>query len=323
MAPAENAMEVVVPVTPMEEEFNVTDTDKASAYLPYGVITTVVICVYGVNFILIMTINPVCLFVIRRMANMQPTTKNFMTSLLVSKMGFGIFVLIPSIIRTYVVFAEGSFWWILFFICDVVFNWQSFLSLLILTVDRYLAVAWCLHYPRLMTIRRSRIIICISWAVGLIFGLAFFFSTGTSLHVYTIQNFILITIIFIGIALIVTLYLHILVIARRQARRIAQDNQVVAGNNAPQRVSTKSFTTIFIIVTVVLLCWIPVCLFTLLFNVQVYVSVVVYFSFGVLYVATNWIDAVLFCARNKEFQETLRKLALACHSGLKQKWNRT
>ncbi|XP_038044545.1 melanocortin receptor 4-like [Patiria miniata] len=323
MAPAENAMEVVVPVTPMEEEFNVTDTDEASAYLPYGVTNTVFICVYGVNFILIMTINPVCLLVIRRMANMQPTTKNFMTSLLVSKMGYGIFVLIPFMIRTNVVFAEGSFWWILFFICDVVFNWQSFLSLLLLTVDRYLAVAWCLHYPRLMTIRRSRIIICISWAAGLIFGLAFFFSTGTSLHAYTIQNFILITIIFIGIALIVTLYLHILVIARRQARRIAQDNQAVAGNNAPQRVSTKSFTTIFIIVTVILLCWIPVCLFTLLLRVQVYVSPVVYFSFGVLYIATNWIDAVLFCARNKEFQKTLPKLALACFNGLMQKWNRT
>ncbi|XP_038044546.1 melanocortin receptor 4-like [Patiria miniata] len=320
MASAENAMEDILTVTPMEEGLNVTDTDEASAYLEYGVSTTFIICVYGVNIILTMTINPVCLLVIRQMANMQPTTKNFMTLLLVSKMGFGIFVLIPSMIRTYVVFAEGSFWWILGFICNVVFTLQSFLSLLILTVDRYLAVAWCLHYPRLMTIRRSKIIISISWAVGLIYGLIFIINASSDAGI--ILNFTVIVIIFIGIVLIVTLYLHILVIARRQARRIAQDNQAVAGNNAPQRVSTKSFTTIFIIVTVVLLCWIPVCLLDLLATSGVSVSPVIFRGSQVLFTTTNWIDAVIFCARNKEFQETVPKLTRTCFRAMRHKLNR-
>ena len=140
-------------------------------------------------------------------------------------------------------------------------NWTVHLSiyysLLLLTIDRYLAIVWCLHYPRLMTVRRSKIIVVLSWLTSLLIcslNSVWTYATSNTCDITDgVMEYILVSIATVELICIFALYMHMLVIARHQARRIAQENQP----NVPQRISTKSLTTVFIIFTALIIGWVP------------------------------------------------------------------
>ena len=106
----------------------------------------------------------------------------------------------------------------------------------LLTIDRFLAITYTLHYPRLMTLKRSKVIILLVWTLIItLYSALFCLSSKQSdntkqfqcLRHHNIRN-IFISISGVSLGTILTLYAYILKVARRQARLIAAQN--IIGN---------------------------------------------------------------------------------------------
>ena len=218
----------------------------------------VIIVHYALTIVLILTLNPLSLITLRRVASFQLTTKIFLASLTVNDLVVGLCLVTVLLIRhIHGKWQLGAMLCITYRTVRNLTLHLSIYSLLLLTIDRYLAIVWCLHYPRLMTVHRSKVIVVLGWLTSLLI------SSLNSVWTYTTSNtcdftdgvmeYVFVRIVIVEFICIFALYMHMLVIARHQARRIAQENQP----NAPQRISTKSLTTVFIIFTALIIGWGP------------------------------------------------------------------
>ena len=267
----------------------------------------VIIVLYTLTIVLILTLNPLSLITLRRVASFQLTTKIFLASLTVNDLVVGLCV-VPILLIRYI---HGT-WPLGAMLCIIyktVNNWTiplSMYSLLLLTIDRYLAIVWCLHYPRLMTVRISKIIVVLGWLTSLLI------SSLNSVWTYTTSNtcdftdgvmeYIVANIATVGCICIFVLYMHMLVIARHQARRIAQENQP----NAPQRISTKSLTTVFIIFTALIIGWGPAAIRVIAVNLFGFdLSLQVRMLFYLPFYTNNWLNVAIYYWRNSEFRHEL------------------
>ena len=306
-----------------------TDDDLQGVDAGLSVLRVIALVLSVLNFTLILTLNPLCLIVIQRVANMQPTTKMFMTSLTVSDLGTGIFVLLPHIVDSIAGYWPfGVFACSAFRIAKYLFFCLCFLSLLLLTIDRYIAVVRCLHYPRLVTVRRSRVAVfgvLILVTTVSITGNVFnerrptqpFSKPACEPTDEKVLIHITLGLAFLALIMIVVMYIHILTIARRQARRIAQERPV--SPNVPQGVGTNSFTTIITITVVVVGGWVPLLVGVFLVNNGISLPLDTTKIVYALYFTTNWMDAVAFYVRNTECKGVLHRMATAAVGTVRRK----
>ena len=116
------------------------------------------------------------------------------------------------------------------------------------------------------------------------------------------MEYILVSIAIVELICIFALYMHMLVIARHQARRIDQENQP----NAPQRISTKSLTTVFIIFTALIIGWGPVGTRVIAVNLFGFdLSLQVTMLFYLPFYTNNWLNVAIYYWRNSEFRHEL------------------
>ena len=266
-----------------------------------------IIVLYALTIVLILTLNPLSLIALRRVASFQLTTKIFLASLTVNDLVVGLCV-VPVLLIRYI---HGT-WPLGAMLCIIyktVKNWTvplSIYSLLLLTIDRYLAIVWCLHYPRLMTVRRSKLIVVLGWLTSLLISslnsVWTYATSNTCDFTDGIMEYISVSIGIVELICIFALYMHMLVIARHQARRIAQENQP----NAPQRISTKSLTTVFIIFTALIIGWGPAGTRVIAVNLFGFdSSLQVRMLFNLPYYTNNWLNVAIYYWRNSEFRHEL------------------
>ena len=119
------------------------------------------------------------------------------------------------------------------------------------------------------------------------------------------MEYILVSIATVGLICIFALYMHMLVIARHQARRIAQENQP----NAPQRISTKSLTTVFIIFTALIIGWVPAGTRVIAVNLFGFdSSLQVRMLLNLPFYTNNWLNVTIYYWRNSEFRHGLHRV---------------
>ncbi|XP_022086444.1 kappa-type opioid receptor-like [Acanthaster planci] len=141
-----------------------TESDECG--LVYSVTDIIVASVIGVIVALIIILNTLCLWVLRRVKNINDTSKVFLYSLTFSDLMVGIFPGIPT-----VVLLASKSWPFGEFLCTVhamfghYTHGTSIYSLLLLTVDRYISVVFSLRYPSLVTVVRARITVCSIWII--------------------------------------------------------------------------------------------------------------------------------------------------------------
>ena len=117
----------------------------------------------------------------------------------------------------------------------------SLLSLVLVTMDRYISVVYALHYPSLVTMRRARIAVCCMWGFNIILNvgtgavsswrmeyskdsLMCSFADNHDFGIYMQAAFSSITTITLTIMLVV--YTRLFLISRSQARRIRPNDQL-------------------------------------------------------------------------------------------------
>ncbi|XP_038066803.1 beta-1 adrenergic receptor-like [Patiria miniata] len=291
----------------------------------------VFVCVLtALTVVLILTLNPICLVVLHRASGIQETTKVSMASLTVSDICVGLLWVLPQLTQEF----NGE--WVLgSFLCTawgVLFPLPAglgVLSLVLLTVDRFVAIVYSLRYPTLMTLKKAKIIVAITWSLALAFSIIV---CGILLpraispveprtcvlksSAYKFYNGIIVVIFAISLLTIVILYLYILKVARQQARRIAAQNQINVDRGdrrAPQRVSTKSATTVFIITITVCICWTPLILQRATYSiVEELQSFKFHLITNLIFFTNSWLNVVIYYLRNRELRQALHELLASC-----------
>ncbi|XP_071808078.1 histamine H2 receptor-like [Asterias amurensis] len=276
---------------------------------------------------LIMVLNSVCLLVLRHVRGIKETTKLFMMSLTLSDLCAGIFLGIPYIY--YFIFTSwivsGSFCKISPYLITALITINAS-SIVLLTTDRFLAIAYPLHYPRLMTLTRSKVMVTLVWSLTIILYSALYCLPSSQSEIVKEKHailcawhhlflFVIPSIAGVSLGTILILYAHILKVARRQARLIAAQN--ILGNiegrqNIPGPISTKSATTVIIITGTACLCWIPGIINALLASEDFKVSASFYITAITLYCSNCWLNCIIYYWRNREFKQALHNLRSPC-----------
>ncbi|XP_071807155.1 histamine H2 receptor-like [Asterias amurensis] len=282
---------------------------------------------FFLSIALIIVLNSVCLVVLRHVRGIQETTRVFMMSLTLSDLCTGIIFGIPDlyyIISTSWI-VSGSFCKILPYLTTTLITINA-LSMVLLTIDRFLAIAYSLNYPRLMTLKRSKVMVTLVWSLTIILYSALYcFSSSQSEIVkethallcvwHHLIRYIFPSIAGVSLGTILILYAYILKVARRQARLIAAQN--ILGNiegrqNIPGPISTKSATTVIIITGTACLCWIPSIFTASLASEDFKVSISFFVIARTLYSSNSWLNCIIYYWRNREFKQALHNLRSSC-----------
>ena len=275
---------------------------------------------------LIVVLNPLCLLVLHRARGIQETTKMFLASLTISDICNGIFTAVPELISLLLKrWPFGEFSCRMLGGVYITVPTINFLSLLLLTIDRFIAIVHALHYPRLMTPKRSKVLIAITWALPTLYLIPYGL-IGGQLQV-TVRSFCIlfqcdvcyylhVCLCMVTLGIILALYLWILKVARNQARLIANQDRVAnppEGQRAPQPISTKSATTVILITGTLFLCWTPIPVAMLVMPLHVTARRGSVFILTVIAFCTNnWMNGLIYYWRNRELRQALHGLFHCC-----------
>nr|XP_055063166.1 trace amine-associated receptor 13c-like [Misgurnus anguillicaudatus] len=172
----------------------------------------------------------------------------------------------------------------------------SLSNLVLIAVDRYVAVCHPLLYPQKITMTRTIIVICISWFCSSVYNISAV--TTSSKSKYTchgectfITTFALtIMDVFLSFlfpcTIIITLYLRIFYVAHHQVKVInslMRSGKHLTEGSVRRKSESKAALTLGIIMTVYLFCWIPYYTLNLTPN-TIMTSVTAYVILWMLYI---------------------------------------
>ncbi|XP_072037601.1 trace amine-associated receptor 9-like [Amphiura filiformis] len=291
---------------------------------------TLLICkAVAVSFtaILGIVINITCLIVLRRMREMNPVTRVFMTSMTVADLGTVVFIASPVIPSTILDrWPFGDAFCTLCSMFNVNFFFASFMCLLNVNLERFLAVSYPFAYPLLVTVNRARMTAVALWFCSIAFsvfcsympGREIYFSktmhtclTGPLNHdetdIFGTAAFLL----FVIIPFVTTLclFLRLYLVARYHARQIAAQQ---TGHNTESRkakAERKTFMTFFIMTMVLSIGYTPLVASTVYENITriSFPAYLVYLA-EIMGFANCFMNAIIYYFRNSKFRREARKV---------------
>ncbi|XP_065121222.1 trace amine-associated receptor 13c-like [Paramisgurnus dabryanus] len=171
----------------------------------------------------------------------------------------------------------------------------SLSNLVLIAVDRYVAVCHPLLYPQKITTTRTIITICVWWFFSSVYNIAIISAsnrnntcygecTAIITFVWSIVDLFL-TFLF-PCTVIITLYLRIFYFAHQQVKVInslMRSGKHLTEGSVRRKSESKAALTLGIIVMVYLFCWIPFFIFSLTPNTKI-TSVTAYVMLWMLYI---------------------------------------
>lgn len=207
--------------------------------------------------------------------------------------------------KTYAVSKEGSpFRVVRSFLgyCSLV---ASVNNIFAVTVDRVIAIRFPLKYPSVVTLKTALSAIISVWIIALVFG---------AIHARQIMSrFVALGYSFILMLVTMIMYAYIFSIARRQENRV----QTLSLPPQPQRQATarqksekKAAKTIFAIVGIYALCWLPLLLLPLIVNPS---KKPVLFQkcfpwVQMISICNSALNPYVYCVRSHKYRREFKKL---------------
>lgn len=206
---------------------------------------------------------------------------------------------------------------------------SSVFSLLAIAIERYVAILLPFHYQRLLKPRNARLIILLTWFLAFLVSLVPLMGFhNKARHINfcfftcVVDIALLVYFSFFGCALIPLLvmffiYAHIFITVRRQVRRIAAIQsalEVQAKQNSALRHEAKKATSIFLLIFLFVLCWMPMHIMNFLqqFCPQCRVPMPLILTAIILSHANSAINPLLYAYRMKSFRQAFKGMFLGC-----------
>ncbi|XP_066538379.1 adrenocorticotropic hormone receptor [Hoplias malabaricus] len=182
----------------------------------------------------------------------------------------------------------------------------SIFSFLAIAADRYITIFHALRYHTLMTVRRTAAILTTIWTMcGVIGGLMIGFFEAAAVKIFFIVVF------FTALLFILLLYVHMFLLARHHASRIAS----MPGATGHHRSGLKGALTLTILLGVFIVCWAPLSLHLLIIMIcpenpycECYRSL--FQLHVVLLMSHAVVDPAIYAFRSAELRNTFRKMFL-------------
>ncbi|XP_072050909.1 beta-1 adrenergic receptor-like [Amphiura filiformis] len=269
--------------------------------------------------------NTLCLLVIRRVREMSSVTRLFMTSMTLSDLCTGFFLCIPSFGASIVNrWPFGDIYCSINAISVVCFTVTTAISLLNVTIERFIAVTRPFQYHSLVTVRRARIVTIFVWmaAVGLSCMMSLLPGRTSTYSPYLHSclggpeddeamdikgTIIIIVFIITPFSLTGGMFVRVYLLARKHAAQI--NAQTIAPYTKTRRSDKKAFETFFIMTICLTVFYSPLVAVFVYENLTrsdlptpfVYLAEVMALSNSV------W-NFVIYYARNTAFKNTTKRL---------------
>ncbi|CAH2284694.1 melanocortin receptor 5 [Pelobates cultripes] len=185
----------------------------------------------------------------------------------------------------------------------------SMCSLLAIAVDRYITIFYALRYHNIMTMKRSGIIIACIWTFCTGCGIIFILYYESP---YVIVC--LITMFFTMLLLMVSLYIHMFLLARTHVKKIAA---LPGYNSVHQRTSMKGAITLTILIGIFIVCWAPFFLHLILMiscpqNLYCLCFMSHFNMYLILIMCNSVIDPLIYAFRSQEMRKTFKDIICCC-----------
>ncbi|XP_026152024.1 trace amine-associated receptor 8a-like [Mastacembelus armatus] len=201
-------------------------------------------------------------------------TNLLLLSLAVSDLFVGFLLMPVETIYTEACWFLGDILCTVYYVIDYTITSASVANMVFISVDRYIAICDPLHYPTTVTKRRAQICVCLCWVCSVFYRLLILndhlehpgmSNTCFGECVVVINhNAGVVDLVFtfiIPIAIIITLYMRVFVVAVSQARamrsHVAAVKKQHSGTSTVKKAEMKAARTLGIVVVVFLICFCP------------------------------------------------------------------
>ena len=275
----------------------------------YG--TSIVNCVFNsfLSYTAIM-LNIVTIHAIKKTSSLPKTLKTLLLSLAVSDVGVGLLVqpfytsllfkwsqqMVPNC-NTYRTIT----------IIGILFGTTSFLGVVALSVDRFLAIHLHLRYQEIVTRKRVVAVVFLIWVLSM------FLSLTTLWTPPSISSLLLCIILGVGLVLTTMVYIRIFLTARRHKNQIQvlQVQQRGQTGEIPNFVSLiKSAVGIFYVYLVFLICYLPYIISVIVITTagsSVDVKKLHYFSLTIVFLNSS-LNPVIYCLKMKHIRHAIMNI---------------
>ncbi|XP_063088087.1 melanocortin receptor 5 [Cavia porcellus] len=185
----------------------------------------------------------------------------------------------------------------------------SMCSLLAIAVDRYITIFYALRYHHIMTVKRATAIIVVIWSFCTGCGIVFILYYESTYVVIC-----LISMFFTMLFLMVSLYIHMFLLARAHVRQIAAAPRY---SSVRQRASMRGAVTLTMLLGVFIVCWAPFFLHLILMlscpkNIYCSCFMSHFNMYLILIMCNSVIDPLIYAFRSQEMRKTFKEI-ICCH----------
>jgi len=253
-------------------------------------------------------LNIVTIHAIRKTSSLPKTLKTLLLSLAVSDVGVGLLVqpfYTSLLVRWSLQMVPICNTFKTFSIIGICFGTSSFLGVVALSVDRFLAIHLHLRYQELVTHKRVVPVVILIWVLSMFLSLAILWTPTRG-----IQSLFLCIILGIGLVLTAMVYIRIYLAARRHKNQ----NQVLQVQREAQAYKIANFTSlikaavaIFYIYVVFLICYLPYIISLVAIKIadsSVTVKKLHYFSLTVVLMNSS-LNPIIYCWKMRHIRHAV------------------
>ena len=268
-------------------------------------------CVF-INFLTHTAImwNIITIYAIRKASSLPKTLRTHMLSLAVSDVGVGLFAqpfYTSLLVRLLQQNHLGCNYYLVLNVCGYFFSFGSFLGVVAVSVDRFLAVHLHLRYQELVTFKRVVVEVMAIWTVSTF--LSFFILWGT----ISLRDFIVSATAAIGFTLMFVVYIRMYLIIRRHKNQIRS----MLVQDVPQAAEMtnfagliKSTVGVFYVCLVFLACYLPylICIAVIKINgTSTTLKKFHLFALTVVFLNSS-LNPVIYCWKMRHIQHAIMEI---------------
>ncbi|KAM9347759.1 trace amine-associated receptor 1-like [Symphorus nematophorus] len=239
---------------------------QSDAMLVYSLLSFISLLTAALNLLVIISIS--------HFRQLHTPTNLLILSLAVSDFLVGLLLMPVEILLTEACWFLGDLMCALYYIVDFIITSSSVGNMVLISIDRYLAICDPLHYTTRVTLNRTKICVCLCWVCSVLYNsliLKDFLRHPDSRNSCSGECVVVLNYItgavdfvctFIGpITLIIVLYMKVFAVAVSQAQALRSHIATVALQGSvsvtPKKSEMKAARTLGIVVIVFLICFCP------------------------------------------------------------------